>query len=140
MSRPTIPTAQASQDITPEFRNDLYSALLSSSGIRNIEASLYQELQESGWLDRLKSYMQYLLREGLVTSHPELMDRVMDKIKASNAGLEIGAGASGSTNGTANGVNGSQKTCLCFSYCGTNFSAVATFLAICLRHYTAQSY
>ncbi|KAH7139322.1 hypothetical protein B0J11DRAFT_516556 [Dendryphion nanum] len=95
---PSLPIAQASHDLTQDFRNELYAALLSGTGIRNIETTLSQELQESGWLDKLKAYMQYLLREGLVTSHPELMEKVMEKIKSSNTDA---------TNGT-NGVNGTN--------------------------------
>lgn len=95
-SRVSLTSAQAQHDLSPEVRNDIYSALLSGSGIRNIESTLTQELQESGWLDKLRGFMVQQLRDGECTSVDELMNKVMEKIKAPAAG----------TNGATNGVNG----------------------------------
>ncbi|KAF2011435.1 hypothetical protein BU24DRAFT_466146 [Aaosphaeria arxii CBS 175.79] len=101
--RVTLNSAQAQQELTPELRNDIYSALLCGTGIRNIESTLNQELQQSGWLDKLRGYMVQQLRDGEVTSVDELMSKVMEKLRGNDAD------ANGTTNGV-NGVNGHADT------------------------------
>jgi hypothetical protein len=95
MSNPPIRLSvdQAQSPLPQALRNELYSALLSGTGITTIESTLTEELQRSGWLGTLKEYMTQLLRSGECTTVDELMVRVRDKI------------AKRAVNGT-NGVNG----------------------------------
>ncbi|KAF2785706.1 hypothetical protein K505DRAFT_261480 [Melanomma pulvis-pyrius CBS 109.77] len=111
------------------MRNDIYSALLSGSGIRTIEATLEHELQATGWIADLKAYITQLLRSGECTTVAELNAKVREKIKLgadggaaeaegnrsreneSENGNESGnekANGNGLTNGTSNGngING----------------------------------
>lgn len=95
----SLTPAQATH-LSSNTRNDIYSLLLSGSGIPTIERTLSHELQSSGWLDSLKSYITSLLRSGEVTTLDEIMERVRAKME-----LEKTSGTNG-VNGVVNGVNG----------------------------------
>lgn len=103
-----ITPAQAA-NIPQSVRNEFYSELLATDGIRNIEASLTHELQRCGWLDDLKLYIRQLLRSGEATTVDQVMLKVKEKIGLLNAGYANGDYASttnGQDAGPANGVNG----------------------------------
>lgn len=97
-------STQAQNTIPDEVRNDIYSALLSGTGIRNIEATLNHEMQASGFKSNLKAYIVHLLRSGECTTFNEVMTRVNDKIKHDTDAAK----SNGATNGI-NGVNGHSK-------------------------------
>jgi hypothetical protein len=99
----TMSSNQAQSTLPADLRNDIYSALLSGSGIRSIEATLDHEMQTTGFKSNLKAYITHLLRAGECTTFDEVMVRVNEKIRH-----DSGAGKSNGTNGV-NGVNGHSR-------------------------------
>lgn len=97
----TLSPGQASA-LPSSLRNSIYSSLLSSGGIRNIESTLTQLLQTTGFQASLRAYITELFRTGQATSAPEAYTLAMNRIKECMAeGGKEGqkAGANG-TNGT----------------------------------------
>lgn len=107
----TISPTTASQPLNANLTNSLYAALLSSSGIPNIQATLTHELQASGWTSNLRSYITQLLRSGECTSYKEVLDRILEE--ANVEGLDAQSNGTGVTNGVnghkENGVSGSGE-------------------------------
>jgi len=97
-------TSTQAQSVLPaDVRNDIYSALLSGTGIRTIEATLDHEMQTTGFKSNLRAYITHLLRAGECTTFDEVMTRVNEKIRH-----DTGAGKSNGANGV-NGVNGHSR-------------------------------
>jgi len=95
----TLVTSEAQNHISRELRNNIYSALLSGDGIRNIEGTLDRQLAESGFKDELRRYVTDLFRSGQATTVDEAKVLAMDKIRQQMADEQ----ANGS-----NGVNGTN--------------------------------
>ncbi|KAF2873666.1 hypothetical protein BDV95DRAFT_592992 [Massariosphaeria phaeospora] len=96
-----VSPAQAQDHLSPALRNNIYSALLSSNGIRNMEGTLEHEMQASGWTANLKAYITHLLRSGECTTVAEIKTRVHEKILQDKLGLD---GEPEKSNGVTNGV------------------------------------
>ncbi|KAF2279958.1 uncharacterized protein EI97DRAFT_454899 [Westerdykella ornata] len=105
MANPIPLSPAQAHTLSNETRNELYSALLSSTGILNIEATLTHELQRSGWLDSLKQYITQLLRTGEATTVDQIMAKVREKTGLEALAGEHMNGGGAATNGV-NGVNG----------------------------------
>lgn len=101
MANPISLSPGQAHNLSHETRNELYSALLSGTGILNIEATLTHELQRSGWIDNLKQYITQLLRTGEATTVDQIMAKVREK-----TGLEALASAHLNGAATTNGING----------------------------------
>jgi hypothetical protein len=97
----TMPASQSAA-LPSDLRNSIYSSLLSSGGIRNIESTLTQLLQTTGFQATLRTYITELFRTGQATSAPEAYAIAMNRIKES---MTDDAERANGTNGT-NGVNG----------------------------------
>ncbi|KAF1957973.1 hypothetical protein CC80DRAFT_503511 [Byssothecium circinans] len=97
-------STQAQNTLSADTRNEIYSALLSGTGIRNIEQTLDHEMQAAGFKSNLKAYITHLMRSGECTTFDEVMARVNDKIRHDTRAAK----SNGTTNG-ANGVNGHSK-------------------------------
>jgi hypothetical protein len=97
----TIPLTPAQASALPSaLRNSIYSSLLSSGGIRNIEATLTQLLQSSGFQAHLRAYITELFRTGQATTAHEAYTLAVNRIKecmrespAANGGDDDGVGA-----------------------------------------------
>lgn len=100
MDRPI--TAWQANHISPELRNELYSALLSGSGINNIEARLTHEMQRSGYLDNLRQYTTELIRSGEAFTYPQILAAVKAKIATDGC---VSGQSNGATNNGTNGVS-----------------------------------
>ncbi|KAF1834720.1 hypothetical protein BDW02DRAFT_568826 [Decorospora gaudefroyi] len=96
MSIPITPT-QAHTGLSQDLRNNIYSALLSGPGIRNIESTLDQQLRQSGFKDNLRAYITELFRSGQATTCEEARELAMAKIR------EQMGGGGGAANGVING-------------------------------------
>ena len=96
----SITTTQAQSGISQDLRNNIYSALLSGDGIRNIESTLDESLRASGFKNQLRAYITHLFRSGQATTCEEARNLAMQKIREQTRGLSGQA----STNG--NGTNG----------------------------------
>ncbi|KAJ4984881.1 hypothetical protein SVAN01_09665 [Stagonosporopsis vannaccii] len=68
------------------LRNSIYSALLSSGGIRNIESTLTQLLQSSGFQAQLRSYITDLFRTGQATTANDAYAIAMARVRACMVG------------------------------------------------------
>ena len=97
----TLSPGQASA-LPSSLRNSIYSSLLSSGGIRNIESTLTQLLQTTGFQASLRAYITELFRTGQATSAPEAYTLAMNRIKECMA--------EGGKDGQKSGVNGTNGT------------------------------
>lgn len=100
----SVTTSQAQSGISQELRNNIYSALLSGDGIRNIETTLDECLRSTGFRDNLKTYITFLFRSGQATTAEEAYRLAMDKIREHmrDASAELSNGTNG-THGSTNG-------------------------------------
>jgi hypothetical protein len=96
-----LSASEANNHISLELRNNIYSALLSGDGIRNIEGTLDRQLAESGFKDELRRYVIDLFRSGQATTVDEARALAMAKIKQQMQGEDD------QSNG-ANGLNGAN--------------------------------
>lgn len=96
----TLVTSEATNHISRDLRNNIYSALLSGDGIRNIEATLDRQLAESGFKDELRRYVTELFRTGQATSVDEAKGMAMERIRS-----QMDEGKDG-VNGRSNGYEG----------------------------------
>ncbi|KAI8932031.1 hypothetical protein NX059_010925 [Plenodomus lindquistii] len=99
-----VTPAQANNGISLALRNNIYSALLSGPGIRNIEATLDESLRSSGFRDNLKTYITYLFRSGQATTAEEAYRLAMEKIRETMSEMNGKADTNG--NGHADGDDG----------------------------------
>ncbi|EOA87323.1 uncharacterized protein SETTUDRAFT_171506 [Exserohilum turcica Et28A] len=103
-----ITTQQAQSGISRDLRNNIYSALLSGPGIRNIEATLDESLRSSGFKDALRAYITELFRSGQATTCEEARNLAMQRIREQTRDLDskrrTNALADDAANGLANGT------------------------------------
>jgi hypothetical protein len=95
----TLVTSEAQNHLSLDLRNNIYSALLSGEGIRNIESTLDRQLAESGFKDELRRYVTELYRSGQASTVDQVRVLAMDKIRQQMRDEQA--------NGT-NGVNGTN--------------------------------
>ncbi|KAF2031132.1 hypothetical protein EK21DRAFT_63911 [Setomelanomma holmii] len=100
----TMSTSEAQNNISSELRNNIYSALLSGDGIRNIEGTMDRQLAESGFKDELRRYITDLFRSGQATTVDEARTLAMDKIRQQQQGKDDQSNGANGVNGT-NGVH-----------------------------------
>jgi hypothetical protein len=88
----------------------LHAALLSSHALPRIESALGQELAMRGWPARLRDYVTALVRTGECSSYDDVMERVLQAVRAppvppapaaNLATTPAGAAAAGTAAGTA---------------------------------------
>jgi hypothetical protein len=97
-----VSASEANNHISLELRNNIYSALLSGGGIRNIEATLDRQLAESGFKDELRRYVTDLFRSGEATTVDEARALAMAKIRQQQKdkiAKKNGSNGAGETNG-----------------------------------------
>jgi hypothetical protein len=92
----TLVTSEAQNHLSLDLRNNIYSALLSGEGIRNIESTLDRQLAESGFKDELRRYVTELYRSGQASTVDQVRVLAMDKIRQQMRDEQ------------ANGVNGTN--------------------------------
>ncbi|KAL5459567.1 hypothetical protein PMIN06_002713 [Paraphaeosphaeria minitans] len=91
-------SSQAQDRLPDRVRNDIYAALLSGSGIRNVEDTLNHQMQATGFKATLKAYINHLLRVEGVATFPEIMAKVEAKVLHDTQAAK--------NKDAANGVNG----------------------------------
>lgn len=97
----TMSASQAHDKLPDSLRNDIYSALLSGTGIRNIEDTLNHQMQATGFKATLRAYINHLLRNEGITTFPEILAKVEAKVLHDTQAAKN----KDATNGV-NGVNG----------------------------------
>lgn len=104
----SLTTEQAKAGISQDLRNNIYSALLSYGGIRNIESTLDETLRATGFHDNLKAYITDLLRSGQATTCEEARDMAMAKIQEQMRAKDHKGTNGHAVNGNANGDSSSD--------------------------------
>jgi hypothetical protein len=104
----SLSAAEAQNHISLDLRNNIYSALLSGDGIRNIEGTLDRQLAESGFKDELRRYVTDLFRSGQATTVDEARALALEQIKAQMQGDEEQSNGTNGLNGL-NGMNGDEQ-------------------------------
>jgi hypothetical protein len=94
---------EAEGNVSPALRNNIYSALLSGGGIRQIEGTLDRQLAESGFKDELRRYITDVLRSGQATTAQEARVLAMKKVRAAMEGKDD------DDDDQANGTNGEEQ-------------------------------
>ncbi|KAF9700817.1 hypothetical protein EKO04_001935 [Ascochyta lentis] len=79
MAIPLSPTTATA--LPSNLRNNIYSSLLSSGGIRNIETTLTQLLQTTGFQASLRAYITDLFRTGQATTANEAYALAMERVR-----------------------------------------------------------
>jgi hypothetical protein len=102
-ARPIPLTPAQAENLSHDMKNDIYSALLSGTGVLKIEATLSHELQRTGWLANLRQYVTHLLRTGEASTIEEIMVKVRERMA-----LDRSNGAEQSNGAVSNGVNGAN--------------------------------
>jgi hypothetical protein len=102
----SMTTTQASNGLSPTLRNNIYTALLSGHGIRNIESSLDESLAASGFKDRLREYITELYRSGQATTAEEARSMAMARIRVQ---MEESETKDKKDKKKSNGVNGTHE-------------------------------
>jgi hypothetical protein len=103
-----LSAAEAQNHISLDLRNNIYSALLSGDGIRNIEGTLDRQLAESGFKDELRRYVTDLFRSGQATTVDEARALAIEQIKQQMQGDQDQSKSANSINGL-NGMNGDEQ-------------------------------
>lgn len=99
----SLTASQATSGISQDLRNNIYSALLSGSGIRNIEATLDETLRSTGFRHNLQTYIIFLYRSGQATTAEEAYRLAMEKIREYMNDVSNGSTTTNGTNGALHG-------------------------------------
>lgn len=72
--------------LNPTLQNQITMGLAQNGGLKRIEAKLKEGLDEAGWSQTVREYATLLLRNGEVTTYPELEEKVKRHIFADSNG------------------------------------------------------
>ncbi|KAK6396138.1 hypothetical protein LTR65_010248 [Meristemomyces frigidus] len=78
----------------PSVQSQITMALLQNGGVKRIQDTLKQRLDDENWSENLRKYLIALFRSGEVNTYDEAWNKVMQQIR------------NGAQGGTVNGVNG----------------------------------
>ncbi|KAK4555627.1 hypothetical protein LTR86_007380 [Recurvomyces mirabilis] len=68
---------------TPDVQSQITTALLQSGGVKRIQETLQQRLDEEGWTQTLRDYVIGLFRSGEATTYDDAYSKVMQHIGGS---------------------------------------------------------
>lgn len=83
----------ASSGNDPDIQSQIIAALLQNGGVKRIQDTLKQRLDEENWSQDLRNYLINLFRSGEASTYDEAWNKVMQQMRAGGS--------------TANGANGS---------------------------------
>ena len=89
---------------TPSVQDDITIALLANGGIQRIQKSFQQRLDETGWSQRLREYVERLFRAGDAITYEDALQIVMQQVVLQAPGAEETGARSGKR------VNGETST------------------------------
>ncbi|TKA32935.1 hypothetical protein B0A50_01161 [Salinomyces thailandicus] len=84
----------------PTLQSQISTALLQNGGVKRIQETLKQRLDEEGWSENLRKYVIELFRSGEAITYDDAWTKVMQQIRA------------GQNEKMGNGVNGTQTLSL----------------------------
>lgn len=73
----------------PNKQSQINQALLMNGGVKRIQDTMQQRLDEAGWSQSLREYCQRLFRSGEATSYDEAWNKVWQQIKNGGEGLAL---------------------------------------------------
>ncbi|EME48783.1 hypothetical protein DOTSEDRAFT_67732 [Dothistroma septosporum NZE10] len=83
----------------PTTQDSITMALLHNGGVARIQRTFQERLDETGWTQALRTYVENMFRSGEVTTYDQALKKVSDRISLQGAEDDT------KTNG-ANGVGG----------------------------------
>lgn len=90
---PKVPVNGTSHPSTnPQLQDQITKALLANGGIQRIQTSLRQRLDEAGWSENLRKYVEDLFRSGECTTYFEAMEKVKARVRLEGRDEENGHG------------------------------------------------
>ena len=78
----------------PNIQSQITAALLQNGGVKRIENTLKQRLDEEGWSERMRNYIEHLFRSGEAVTFDDAWAKLMPLVNDAP--------------GTANGANGTS--------------------------------
>lgn len=79
--------------VARDLQDQITRALLTNGGISRIQSSLRQRLDEAGWSENLREYVEGLFRSGECTTYFEAMEKVKARVRLEGRDEENGHGA-----------------------------------------------
>ncbi|KAK0266598.1 hypothetical protein LTR91_007465 [Friedmanniomyces endolithicus] len=67
----------------PNVQSQISTALLQNGGVKRIQQTLQQRLDEEGWSQNLREYIVRLFRSGEATTYDDALGKVMQHIRGS---------------------------------------------------------
>jgi len=83
----------ASSGSDPSIQSQITAALLQNGGVKRIQDTLRQRLDEDNWSQNLHEYCVRLFRSGEATTYDEALSKVMQQIRA--GGMSNGTNGAG---------------------------------------------
>ncbi|KAI6790662.1 hypothetical protein KC360_g7736 [Hortaea werneckii] len=85
----------ASSGVEPALQSQITTALLQNGGVKRIQDTLKQRLDEEGWSENLRNHVTAMFRSGEATTYDDAMAKVLQQIRAGQDDGSNGAHASG---------------------------------------------
>lgn len=86
-------TTSNNPQVARDLQDQITRALLTNGGISRIQCSLRQRLDEAGWSENLREYVEGLFRSGECTTYFEAMEKVKARVRLEGRDEENGHGA-----------------------------------------------
>lgn len=96
--KPKVAVNGSTSIYNPTTQDEITMALLQNGGVRRIQSTFQQRLDEAGWSQNLREYVERLFRSGEAHSYDDALKIVMQHITLQSQGQEgksSGNGASG---------------------------------------------
>ncbi|KAI6835609.1 hypothetical protein KC340_g6923 [Hortaea werneckii] len=84
----------ASSGVEPALQSQITTALLQNGGVKRIQDTLKQRLDEEGWSENLRNHVTAMFRSGEAITYDDAMAKVLQQIRAGQEEGSNGAHAS----------------------------------------------
>lgn len=78
--KPKVAVNGTTSGYNPTTQDDITMALLQSGGVKQIQTTLQQRLDEAGWSQSLREYVERLFRSGDATTYDDALKLVMQHV------------------------------------------------------------
>lgn len=86
--KPKIAINGSTSIYNPTTQDEITMALLQNGGVRRIQTTFQQRLDEAGWSQNLREYVERLFRSGEAQSYDDALKIVMQHISLQSQGEE----------------------------------------------------
>ncbi|KAK5110975.1 hypothetical protein LTR85_000685 [Meristemomyces frigidus] len=80
----------SSSGTDPSVQSQITAALLQNGGVKRIQDTMKQRLDEEGWSENLRNYLIQLFRSGEANTYEEAWNKVMLQTRGEGAGVTNG--------------------------------------------------